>query len=191
MLRKHLILTVFALLLGIIGTNVMADSRINVVHHFGGDALFCNEELGCWALNMDGERLWEVDQATIDAAMTAACDSNAAQQVEAGQGTYGPMTLEVNCYGEDGASVKLIGYDEHGKPNEMSFAPNYTPVNAPASSLPQCQINLHHYKLHSHDGIHYDAGYDVFTTDGSLKPGDFQYWTSSNPGLPSCAVRIV
>jgi hypothetical protein len=143
---------------------------------------------------MDGERLWEVDQATIDAALSAACESGVAQRIMAGEGTYGPMILEINCDGPDGAYLKLMGYDEHGKTNEMPFMPNYAPVNPPVNSAnssgsgagDQCQVDLESYGFMSFDGIHIAEGWDVWSSDENLSLIEFLYWTGSDPNLPDC-----
>ena len=201
MTRKHFVLMMIGLLLAMLVTTVQAGGQINMVHHFGGDVLFCDLENGCRALNMEGDLLWEVDQTTIDAAMATACESGVSQNIEAGQGTYGPMILEVNCYSANGSRLKLIGYDEHGKQNEMPFQPNYAPVNAPVSHNETsgdgdsgggcyCQVDLDAGNYLSFDFIHFDEGWDVWYSNDSIifnEPGDtFLYWTGSNPGLPDC-----
>ena len=192
MKRQHLILAIFALLLAVAATGVYAENRINMVHHFGGDALFCDEELGCWMLNMNGERLWEVDQASIDAAMATACETGVAQRIAAGDGTYGPMILEANCYGENGKMLKLIGYDEYGKVNEMPFQPNYAPVNPPAEkSTLYCQIDLARPVSFSLDySMRRVEGYQVWRADEYWNPVEYQYTTLENPHLHSCNVHI-
>ena len=104
------------------------DGRINVISHFGGDVLYCTADRGCWALNMDGDLLWEVPQSDIEAAKTAACDTGLSQTIEAGQGTYGPMTLDISCYTDDEPTLELTGYDEWGKVNSLSFGASYLPI---------------------------------------------------------------
>ncbi len=171
-----------------------------MAHHFGGDALFCNLETGCRLLNMDGDLLWEVDQETIDSAMAAACESGVAQNIEAGQGTYGSMILEVNCYSANGSMLKLIGYDEHGKQNEMPFHPNYAPVNAPVSRDRQqssstsvsgdCVVDLGSFGFASYDGIHVGVGFDVWESPDEFldNPSEdiFLKWSATRQGLPDC-----
>lgn len=109
------------------------DDRINQVRHFGGDALYCDQERGCWFLNINGELLWEVPQSVIDAAYEVACETESAQYIEAGMGTYGPNVLEVHCPDGEEAYYDLTGYDEWGKINNLRFGASYAPVNAPHS----------------------------------------------------------
>ncbi|MAS33334.1 MAG: hypothetical protein CL610_04970 [Anaerolineaceae bacterium] len=116
---------------------VLADERINQVHHFGGDTLYCTQADGCWLVNMQGETLWEVSQATIDDALAAACETGTSGYIEAGMGTYGPSTIGVSCYLGYDPSLKLIGYDEWGKVNTMLFPTTYEPVYAPPMELPE------------------------------------------------------
>ena len=90
--------------------------------------------LGCWLLDKDGNLLWEVSQATIDAAMAAACETGTTQFINAGMGTYGPSVIEVSCYDGMDPFLTYTGYDEWDKLNVMEFGPNYEPVNAPLES---------------------------------------------------------
>ena len=113
------------------------DDRINQVHHFGGDALYCDEDSGCWLLDMNGNLLWEVPQEEIDEAMAAACETGMTQSIEAGMGTYGPSVIRVSCYEGYDPFLTYVGYDEWGKLNEMRFSPSYEPVNAPPETEPE------------------------------------------------------
>lgn len=112
-----------------------AQERINRVHHFGGDALFCTVNGGCQLLNSKGVVLWTITQAEIDAAMTQACETNSpAVEVASSAGTYGEAVLYAGC--ENGVkSLTLTGFDEHGKPNAMPFGANYQPVSAPQNPV--------------------------------------------------------
>ena len=132
-LFKVLSLLVLLILVGVQGA-FAEDNRINQVHHFGGDAIFCDSEVGCYLLNADGEQLWNVSQEAIEAAMTAACESGESQFIDAGIGTYGPNTIGVSCYEGMEPTLKFYGYDEWGKLNTLQFSPDYTPVNAPVES---------------------------------------------------------
>lgn len=109
-----------------------SDGRINAAHHFGGDALYCEQEQGCWLLNSDGEQLWNIVQDMIDTVMIDACETGQSRYLEAGVGTYGLNTFRVSCYVGYEPALTLIGFDEHGNVNEMEFSPNYMPVNPPA-----------------------------------------------------------
>lgn len=129
-LFKVLSLLVLLILVGVQGA-FAEDNRINQVHHFGGDALFCDSEVGCYLLNAAGEQLWDVSQAAIDAAMATACETGTSQFIDAGIGTYGPNTLIIHCYAGMEPGLTLNGYDEWGKLNEMQFSPTYEPVNSP------------------------------------------------------------
>ncbi len=165
------------------------DGRINAHHHFGGDALYCNDADGCELLNMNGESLWKVAQSAIDEAMTTACETRQAQMIEAGAGTYGPATLEIACYEGLEPALTLIGMDEWGKTNAMQFGPDYQPVNQP--TLPnRCAIDLGAFGFSSYDGIHVSVGYDIWFSgdDGGIFDEDssFLYWSSTREGLPNC-----
>ncbi|MBZ0277815.1 MAG: hypothetical protein K8I60_16835 [Anaerolineae bacterium] len=128
-------IAIVVLLMGLfvlgLALTVASDGRINVVRHFGGDALYCQAERGCWVLNTHGELLWEVPQADITAAFDRACQTGEMQSLAAGNGTYGPMTLQLNCYDGIPPYLNLIGYDEYYKPNDLQFAPEYSPDVVP------------------------------------------------------------
>lgn len=130
---KFAALIVLLLIAGVQVT-LAEDNRINQVHHFGGDALFCTTDDGCYLLNAAGEQLWNVTQEAIDAALTAACEAGESLFIDAGIGTYGPNTIGVSCYEGMEPTLQFYGYDEWGKPNTMPFSPDYAPVNAPVES---------------------------------------------------------
>ncbi len=167
---------------------VFADARINVVHHFGGDTLFCTNVDGCKLLNKNGETLWQVEQSVIDAAMADACETRQPQFIEAGEGTYGPNVLELACYEGMGKSLNLTGFDEWGKPNSMKFSTDYAPVSPPvAPNQPVvvvfgCSVDLAAYGFMSIDGIHNSVGFDIWDADFS----NFLYWSPTSLGQPAC-----
>jgi len=109
-------------------------TRINQVHHFGGDALYCDQDQGCWLLDKNGNLLWELSQEALDAAMATACETGTSQFIEAGMGTYGPSVIGVSCYVGFDPFLTYVGYDEWGKINEMQFSPNYAPISPELSS---------------------------------------------------------
>lgn len=188
---------VLVILLFVAGLSaVMADERINVVHHFGGDVLFCTQEEGCKLLNIEGEELWHQPQSVIDAAMTAACVSGETQTIEAGVGTYGPNTLLVSCFGGDSESafLNMTGYDEWGKWNMIQFGPDYLPVNPPDNGVesgdggsglsPTCAL----FVMESQDGIHLE-GFDIYHTVNGVDldtASTFLFWSETNLRLPKC-----
>jgi hypothetical protein len=131
--RLLVALAAIFLLLSAFQAVLAEDDRINQVHHFGGDVLYCTQERGCWLVNMQGELLWEVPQATIDSVFDLACADGHSQFIEAGLGTYGPSTLGISCYLGYEPTLKLFGYDEWGKLNVMQFPRTYDPVYAPKS----------------------------------------------------------
>lgn len=126
-----LVCIVILLLLSAFQGVLAEDNRINQVHHFGGDSLYCDEDRGCWMLNSDGDLLWEVPQATIDDLFEIACASGMSEFIDAGLGTYGPATIGISCYDGYEPTLKLTGYDEWGKLNTLSFGRDYAPVTAP------------------------------------------------------------
>ena len=125
------ILTLCLMMIVIIGSGLAQaqdDGRINLVGHFGGDALYCDEVDGCTLLNTNGEALWNVPHAVINETFTEACDAGISFEIEAGMGTHGPSVLVISCYEGYEPSLKLKAYDEHGKINEIRFPQDYSPV---------------------------------------------------------------
>jgi hypothetical protein len=196
MFHKHLKFVLIIVLLFVSASTVLADERINVVHHFGGDVLFCTQEDGCKLLNMTGGELWHQPQSVIDAAMIVACETGETQFIDAGIGTYGPNTLLISCFGDaiEDAFINMTGYDEWGKWNIIRFGPDYQPVNAPANDVESsgggglsatCSYAVF---LLSEDGIHTD-GYDIYHTVNDFdldSEATFLYWSEDNEGLPKC-----
>lgn len=182
---------VLVAVVALMASSAMADARINVVDHFGGDALYCNQADGCWALNADGNQLWSVPQADIDSALQTACDSGVAQHIEAGNGTYGAMTLVVTCPD----SIILVGYDEWDKQHVMNFTTDYLPLNPPNSvvtseATPEpngfCEVDLAANGFNSVDGIHHSEGFDIWSSGASHSLMSFQYWSATSAGYPDC-----
>jgi hypothetical protein len=122
-----LLLTVFVFMGGSFA-HAQDDGRINMVGHFGGDNLYCNQDDGCTLLNTHGETLWNVPQAVINETFTQACEVGYSFEIEAGQGTHGPSILVISCYEGYEPSLTLKAYDEHGKINEIKFGRDYSPV---------------------------------------------------------------
>jgi hypothetical protein len=127
-----------------------SDGRINVVHHFGGDVLYCvNEDLaptnefftttdgGMQVLNINGQLLWFVEAEVILEKVAAAEPGGGNVLVAEGTGTYGPVALYT--YKPDAETVRFIfvGMDEHGKTNQIDFE-GCTPVNPPAGTPELC-----------------------------------------------------
>lgn len=111
-----------------------SDGRINVVHHFGGDAFYCvdrnNMPTGQYAdgefggmrlLSSAGAVLWFLPAADISAAVETAMTSGDGVLVGRGDGTYGPAWLYT--YIDASGNVKFVfsGYDEYAKINAMEF----------------------------------------------------------------------
>jgi hypothetical protein len=182
-------LVVLVMSAAVMTSGVLADARINVVDHFGGDVLYCNQTDGCRVTNAQGDVLGAVPQAVIDSAVQAACDTGVAQHVEVGEGTYGALTLVVTCPN----SVMLVGYDEWGKQHTMTFTTAYLPVNAPGAGAAEssdclCEVDLDANGFDSVDGIHSQVGYDVWSSDEIGNVIAFLYWTATSPGYPPCNV---
>jgi hypothetical protein len=175
---------------------VMADGRINVVHHFGGDVLYCTHEEGCKLLNIHGEELWHQPQSVIDAAMATACGSGETQTIDAGVGTYGPNALLVSCFGGDpeSAFLNMTGYDEWGKSNIIQFGPDYLPVNPPVNGVDSSGSGLTptcaRFVSESEDGIH-GEGYDIYHTVNGLdldSEATFLFWSATDLRLSECTL---
>src|SRR5437868_6980359 len=80
----------------LVGSSVMADDgRINrAPYHFGGDTLFCSQEVGCKLLDKTGHELANWPQNDIATAFAAADSTGQNAKINGeGQGTYGPMQL--------------------------------------------------------------------------------------------------
>jgi len=113
------------------------DGRINVVHHFGGDALYCvdangnptdqfsdNNLGGIKLLNIDGQQLWFVSAADIEAAiLLAEATPGLGVEVITAPGSYGPSFLYVFADQEEDGIIKFqfTAFDEWGKTNTMEF----------------------------------------------------------------------
>ena len=200
--KKLMLVLMVGVVLAAGAFSVMAqDGRINVVHHFGGDVLYCNLEDGCSMVNMQGELLWEVSEADIDAAMATACETREAQIIEPGNGTYGPATLEIACYEGYEPSLTLSSWDEWGKPNAMQFGADYAPVypapseesstGQPSEPASLCRTAV--APGGSYGGGNKSSGYDVWDDggDGIImdKTWEFLYFTDEKPDLPTCVVE--
>lgn len=110
------------------------DGRINLVSHFGGDVLYCVdqdfnptnhypdlEQGGFRLLDMHGQVLWFVPAAPIAAAVQEARETGATVLAAEGMGTYGPVYIHAYVTGAEDAHFIFTGYDEHGRPNSLTF----------------------------------------------------------------------
>jgi hypothetical protein len=113
------------------------DGRVNVVHHFGGDALYCVDRNmnptdqfsddnfgGIRLLNIHGQELWFVPADEIEeAAALAEATPGLGVEVITAPGTYGPSYLYVFADQEEDGIIKFqfVAYDEWGKTNMMEF----------------------------------------------------------------------
>ena len=126
---------------------VATDGRINVVHHFGGDVLYCVDENyaptnefftdnngGFELLNINGEPLWFVEAETVLAKVAEAFPGGPNVLVAEGQGTYGSVALYTYKVNDIVIRFIFVGMDEHGKTNQIDFE-GCTPVNPPAGGL--------------------------------------------------------
>jgi hypothetical protein len=115
------------------------DGRLTELEfHFGGDALFCDQENGCTLYSATGSELMQWSQAEINAALADLSQTNAvgaAVIIAEGAGTYGPATLFVNGRADGTPQICLAGFDEHGKSNEMCFGRDYV---APTTGRTNC-----------------------------------------------------
>ena len=120
-----LILLTCLLLVGVIsGVALANDGRINPPpYHFGGDALYCNQNDGCTLLNKTGQFLWEWTQDEVATATHIVDETGQNTLVGEGVGTYGPALLwAVPSEATDGSHrLCLFAYDEWGKQNFMCF----------------------------------------------------------------------
>jgi len=109
------------------------DGRINVVHHFGGDALYCMTSAGVPTddydntaamrmLNINGTELWSVPMADIEAAIALAqATPGTGVEVFTGPGTYGPASLYATADANGTITFTFIANDEWYKTNTMTF----------------------------------------------------------------------
>lgn len=147
---------------------ISGDLRINQVAHFGGDALYCVDANiiattsyplattvgGFRLLNSNGQELWFVPAADLQAAIDESIATGKGILVGQGQGTYGPATLYTYFNGITQV-FEFAGYDEYAKPNSLTFN-LCTPVGpnpeAPGSAEELCtlvQLNLKPKLMHS------------------------------------------
>jgi len=109
------------------------DGRINIAHHFGGDALYCVDQSfmattqysdagggGFRLLSMTGQELWFVPAVDVAAAVSQAKATGQAVLIGQGLGTYGPVSLMAYLLGGDDMFA-FSGFDEWGKANEVTF----------------------------------------------------------------------
>lgn len=138
--RRFIILAAITLLVAAAGISmtlaqqlIQPDGRLNQIAHFGGDALYCVDannqttnnlpamaEGGFRLLNGNGQEVWFVPGADVDTALAAAKESGESQLAASGQGSYGAAYLYAYYVG-DSATFVFTGYDEHGKPNSLTF----------------------------------------------------------------------
>lgn len=114
------------------------DGRINIVAHFGGDAIYCvtasgyptgdlaSADGGFRVLDIDGQLLWSIPADVITAAIADASLMSNGVRIADGFGTYGPATLYVAVV-EDTPIFTYVGTDEYGKQNQLEFR-NCEPV---------------------------------------------------------------
>lgn len=128
------VLSVISVSVVLAQTLVQPDGRINQVHHFGGDALYCVDrnmnptmqysdwgEGGFRLLDMHGQELWFVPAQTIGAAVAEAKATGGGVLVATGSGTYG-LTSIYTYVTDDGDDYFVFnGYDEYGKPNSIEW----------------------------------------------------------------------
>lgn len=139
--RKFALLSVMALLFVFMGATLVAgqgmvqpDGRINQVHHFGGDALYCVDgdfmpttqysdfgTGGFRLLNIGGQELMFIPALQISAAVAEAKETGKGVLVGEGMGTYGPVRIFTYVTGENDDYFVFSGYDEFGKPNSITF----------------------------------------------------------------------
>lgn len=139
-----------AALSGAMATQALEDDgRINLVHHLGGDAVFCTGANnvasdsyvngGIQLLNSNGQQLFFVPAATIDAVPEMPLvDTRIAQ----GWGTFGPVELWRLTNG----NFSLVGQDEHSKPfsfqwtacEQIGADPGNSNTSSSPSNEPEC-----------------------------------------------------
>lgn len=132
------------------------DGRVNIVHHFGGDALYCVDRDmnptdqfsddnfgGMRLLNMQGQVLWFLDADTIEG-FVAQAEANPGTGVEmlAALSTYGMSYLyTIADLAEDGIiKFVFVANDEWGKTNSMEFKFCEPVGPVPGGSVPSADI---------------------------------------------------
>jgi hypothetical protein len=114
-----------AALSGVMATQALEDDgRINLVHHLGGDAVFCTGANniasdsyvngGIQLLSASGQQLFFVPAATINAVPEMPLVNT---RIAQGWGTFGPVELWRLTNGD----FTLVGQDEHGKPYNFQW----------------------------------------------------------------------
>jgi hypothetical protein len=144
---RRLVISISLLILVLSGASLVSakqlvheDGRLNQVHHFGGDALYCVDANtvatnsypkmldggGFQLLSSSGQELWFVPAEDILAAIEESLDAEGGVLIAQGMGTHGPARLYTYFDGNVQHFV-FSGYDEHGKPNMFDFT-GCTPV---------------------------------------------------------------
>ncbi len=111
---------------------VQSDKRINQVSDFGGDALYCidtannptNDTLTFdhfRLLSSDGTELWTLSRADVEKGLGSIGYGWPPVLLGTGEGSFGTMNLYANA-AEDGTPYFIFtGFDDHYKPNIISF----------------------------------------------------------------------
>ena len=177
------------------------DGRINVVHHFGGDVLYCVDENyaptndfftdnngGFELLNINGEPLWFVEAETVLAKVAEAVPGGPHVLVAEGQGTYGPVALYTYKVNDIIIRFVFIGVDEHGKTNQLDFE-GCTPVSAPPGHE-ICSLGTINGIVSRNEVDRFLTCYDRVCPDISISsPGAFGCFCESYPGYSPCRGR--
>lgn len=153
--QRHILSLVGALLI-LSGASLAAsqdliqpDGRLNQIAHFGGDALYCVDSNytvtkvfpvtgGFRLLDSNGQELWFVPAADINAAVEESVATDSRVRIAEGQGTYGATSLYT--YFDGSAQVfEFNGLDEFGKMNTLKFSDCF-PVG-PSAGNPDSKTN--------------------------------------------------
>lgn len=141
---RYALVVVMACVLAAASLAALADGRINVVHHFGGDVVYCVDATGAatndyaamladgglQVLAMNGDLLLSVTAEAVTAAVAHAQPGEGNLLVAEGQGTHGPAAIYVYKTADGAARFIFVGVDEHGESNQVHFE-HCLPVNPP------------------------------------------------------------
>jgi hypothetical protein len=128
------VLTLLAGVVALTAEPIFSDLRINQVHHFGGDALYCVDadmnpttDLTTWRaggfrlLNGAGQELWFIAADTVLSQVEASLTSGEFMPVGDGVGTYGAASMMMRAQDIDNFEFIFAGFDEYEKFNSLTF----------------------------------------------------------------------
>lgn len=98
-------------------------TKVDYVHHFGGDTLWYCEDGGFKVLDKTGNVKTSFTKAQVDDALEASKGTSSYIGID-GEGTYGTVQLFVIVLADGKVQFSFGGWDEHGKYQLVQYAPS-------------------------------------------------------------------